>query len=190
MVRSLERPQLGVVLDPLALLALAAHAGGVHEHERAVVLSSTVSTRRASFPGMSETISPLLAEQRVEEAGLADVRPAEHRNADRLVRHRLAAPRREPLEPPRRAGLLCRGREAPEISIGLAEAERRELVRQLGPRRIVELVRDEQHGLARSAQNVRQLGVARRQAGVGVDEEEDEVSLLDRSPGPGRQPRA
>ena len=67
-----------------------------------------------------------------------------------------------------------------EISTGSTEAERRELVRQLGPRGIVELVRDEQHGLARPAQDVRQLGVARRQAGPSVDQEEHEVGLLDR----------
>ena len=62
----------------------------------------------------------------------------------------------------------------------LAEAERRELVRQLGPRGIVELVRDEQHRLACPAQDVRQLGVARRQSGPSVNQEEHEVGLLDR----------
>ena len=34
-LRGLERAQLGVVLDPLAVAALAAQAGGVDEHERA-----------------------------------------------------------------------------------------------------------------------------------------------------------
>ena len=68
---------------------------------------------------------------------------------------------------------------------GLAEAQRRELVAELRARRIVELVRDEQHGLTRSPQDVGQLGVARRQAGAGVDEKYHEVGLLDRRPGLG-----
>ena len=37
-LRGVERAQLGVVVDPLALLALAAQAGGVDEQERAAVV--------------------------------------------------------------------------------------------------------------------------------------------------------
>ena len=69
-----------------------------------------------------------------------------------------------------------------EIWTGSPKPKRRELVRELGPRWVVELVRHEQHGPARPAEDVRQLRVARRQPRAGVDEEEDEVGLLDGSP--------
>ena len=53
-----ERAQLRVVLDPLALLALAAEAGGVDEHERrGRRAASTVSIASRVVPGTSETIT-------------------------------------------------------------------------------------------------------------------------------------
>ena len=50
-VGGLERAQLGVVLDPLPLRALAAQAGGVDQDERrAVALEQRCRSRRASCP--------------------------------------------------------------------------------------------------------------------------------------------
>ena len=56
-LRGLERAQLGVVLDPLPLLALAPQAGGVDEHERRPPRWSTVSIASRVVPGTSETIT-------------------------------------------------------------------------------------------------------------------------------------
>ena len=48
-LRGLERAQLRVVLDPLPVLALAAHAGRVDEDERRLVaLAAPCRSRRAS----------------------------------------------------------------------------------------------------------------------------------------------
>ena len=172
---------------PWRWLPLTAHAGGVDEHERAVVRLEHGVDRVAGRSRNVRDDQPLLPQQRVEQARLADVRPAEDRDADRLVGHRLTPSAGQPLE----HGVEQVSSAMP-VERGdfyrLTEAERRELVRELGPRRIVELVRDEQHGLARPAQDVRQLGVARRQAGAGVHEEEHEVRLLDRRPRLGDRP--
>ena len=92
LVRRLERPQLRVVLDALPVLALPPHAGRVHEHERAVVRLEHGVDRVARRSRDVRDDEPLLPQQRVEQARLADVRPAQHRDADRLVRHRLARP--------------------------------------------------------------------------------------------------
>ena len=180
-VRGLERAQLREVLDALAMPPLSPHARGVHEHERAVVgLEHGVDrvARRSRDVGDDQ---PLLAEQRVEEAGLADVGPPS--TATRIASSgtgcSLAAgqPLEDGVEQVSRAMPVEAGDRH-----GLAEAERRELVCELGPAGIVELVRDEQHRLACPAQDVGELGVARRQPCARVDDEEHEVGLLDRRP--------
>ena len=186
-VRGLECAQLRVVLDALPMLALPPHAGRVHEHERTLVGLEHRVDRVARRSRDVRDDEPLLTQQGVEQARLADIRPAQHRHADRLVRNRLAPPTGKPLEDRVEQVASAVAVEGGDLD-GLAEAERRELVRELRPCRIVELVRDEQHGLARSAQDVRQLGVARRQPGAGVDEEEHEVRLLDRRPRLGDRP--
>ena len=89
----LERAQLRVVLDPLPLPALAAQARRVDEQERAAVaLEHGVDrvARRARDLGDDR---PLRADERVEERRLADVRPAEDRDADRVVADSSGAPR-------------------------------------------------------------------------------------------------
>src|SRR2546421_4394129 len=78
-----EGAQLGVVLDPLALPALAAEAGGVDEHEVTVsaVEESVDCVTRGS--GLLGDDYALLAEERVQEARLPDVRAAEDGDTDR-----------------------------------------------------------------------------------------------------------
>ena len=49
--------------------------------------------------------------------------------------------------------------------------------------RIVDLVRDHEHGLLRLAEDLCDLLVARRDPDLGVDDEEDEVGLGDRLAG-------
>ena len=84
--RGLERAELGVVLDALAEAPLAAQAGGVHEHERAVAALEHRVDRIAGRAGNLGDDHSLASEQLVHEARLADVRPAEDRDADRVVR--------------------------------------------------------------------------------------------------------
>src|SRR5581483_11197689 len=84
-VGRVQRAQLGVVLDPLALAPLAAQAGGVDEDEpRPVPLEEGVD-RVPGRPRHVRDDHPLLAEDRVQQARLADVRPTEDRDADRLL---------------------------------------------------------------------------------------------------------
>ena len=117
-LRRLERAQLRVVLDPLALLALAAQAGGVDEDERLVAALQHRVDRVARRPGTLGDDHPLLAEERVQERRLADVRPAEDRDADRLLADLGAARARAAARRSRRAGRRCRGRAAPRAGTG------------------------------------------------------------------------
>ena len=109
----LERAQLRVVLDPLALLALAAQAGGVDQQERAAVVLEHGVDRVARRARHLRDDRALGADERVEERRLADVRPAEDRDADRLVAETCAAavalssqPRDDLVE--QVAGVVCR----------------------------------------------------------------------------------
>src|SRR5207248_10242701 len=77
--------QLGVVLDPLALLSLAAEAGSVDEDEGAVASLEDGVDRVAGRAGLLGDDHALLAEERVQKARLADVRAAEDRDANRLL---------------------------------------------------------------------------------------------------------
>ncbi len=95
-LRRLERAQLRVVVDALPVPALAPQAGGV-DRGRTSGLPARAPCRSASrvVPGNLADDHPLAPEQRVDEARLADVRAAEDRDADRVVRqHRRGAPAR------------------------------------------------------------------------------------------------
>src|SRR5262249_58497060 len=87
-----ERPQLRVVLDPLALPPLAPQAGGVDEDELTVTAPEDRVdrvSRRARLVGDDHALLP---EQRIQQAGLADVWAAEDRDADGGVRYGGAPP--------------------------------------------------------------------------------------------------
>ena len=116
----LERAQLRVVVDPLALLALAPQARGVDERERAARRArSACRSSRASYRGLRDDRA-LGADQRVVERRLADVRPAEDRDPDRLVASPSAATADvlEPRRRSRRAGRPCRGRAGRRAASG------------------------------------------------------------------------
>ena len=174
-----ERAQLRVVLDPLALLALAAEPGGVDEHEGAVAALEHGVDRVARRAGHLGDDHALLAEQRVQEARLADVRPAEDRDADRLLADLLRAAagehRHDRVE--QVAGAVAvQGRERHRV----AEPEPVELERERVLVRVVDLVREQRAPACGLAQDRRQLLVAGRDPGARVDDEEDEVGLRDR----------
>src|SRR5207302_6938510 len=81
----LERPQLRVVLDPLPMPPLAPQTGRVDEHERPPVVLEDGVDRVARRSGDLGDDHALPSEQGVDEARLADVRPAEDRDTDRLL---------------------------------------------------------------------------------------------------------
>ena len=72
-------------LDRLDHLAAAAHAGGVDQRVAAAVALEIEVDRIARRARLVEGDHPLLAEQRVDERRLADVRPADDRDLDRRV---------------------------------------------------------------------------------------------------------
>ena len=158
-----ERAQLRVVLDPLALVALAPQPGRVDEHELALAAPQHRVDRVARRAGHLGDDRPLLAEQLVQQARLADVRPAEDRDADRLVADRGlggAGQRRDDrVEQVAGAVAVQRGERD-----RVAEPEPVELERVHVAARVVDLVREQEHRLVRAAQDRGQLLVAGRDA--------------------------
>ena len=178
--RCLERAQLRVVLDPLPLPALAADARGVDEDERPLAAPEHGVDRVASRSRLLRDDHPLFAEQRVQQARLADVRPPEDRHADRLLARlgRTAAgePRDDRVQ--QVAGAVAvHGRNGNRV----AQPEPVELERLGLAPRLVDLVRDQEDRLAGVAQDRGQLLVAGRDPGPRVEHEEHEVGLGDRA---------
>ena len=85
-LRRLERAELGVVLDPLPVAPLTPETGGVDQDERALAALEHGVDRVAGGARDLAHDQPLAAQEPVDEARLADVGPAEDRNADRIVR--------------------------------------------------------------------------------------------------------
>ena len=121
----------------------------------------------------------LLADELVVERRLADVRPAEDRDADRVVLDRSRRFARQPVEHLVEQVAGVRAVQAGDRE-RLAEAEPVELEREALLRRVVDLVREHEHVLLRLAQDLRELLVARRDPGAGIDDEQHEVGLGDR----------
>ena len=82
------RAQRRVVLDRVGDLRLAAHAGRVDEHQPAPVDHQRHVDRVARRAGELGDDHALLAEEAVDERGLADVGPADHGQADASRRPR------------------------------------------------------------------------------------------------------
>ena len=178
----LEGAQLRVVLDSLALLPLAADARGVDEHERLVAALEHRVDRVAGRARLLGDDHALLAEQRVQQARLAHVRAPENGDADRLLA-RLRRPGARQARDDRveqvAGAVPVHGRERDRV----AEAEPVELERlRLAPG-LVDLVRDQEDGLARVPQDRCQLFVTGRDPCLRIDDEEDEVGFGDRGPG-------
>src|SRR5262249_12801271 len=92
----LEGPELGVVLDALALPALATKARRVDEHEGGVVAAEHGVDRvpgGAGYLGHDHAVAP---DERVQERRLSHVRPSEDRNLDRFLADGPLAATREP----------------------------------------------------------------------------------------------
>src|SRR5205814_9566210 len=82
--RGTERAQLRVELDALAMLALAAQSGRVDEDDRPI---SALEDRVDCVARRSRDVRhdhALTADDRVQQRRLADVRPTEDRDADRV----------------------------------------------------------------------------------------------------------
>ena len=99
----------------------------------------------------------LLAEQRVQQRRLADVRAAEDGDADRVLADLgpRSAPSSRAARRPRRAGRRCRARAAPRAGPGRRGRAGGTRAHRVLARRVVELVREQQHRLVRAAQDRR-----------------------------------
>ena len=183
-LRRLERAQLRPVLDPLTVLALRRIPAVSTSTNVVSSRRSTVSIASRVVPGTSETMTRSSPTSRFRSERLADVRSAEDGDADRVLHPRAAArsgsgsrsttsSRRSPVPWPWRL----------EIANGSPRPSRWNSWITSSRRRVVDLVRDEQHRLARAAEQVGDLLVARRDPLPRVDEEEHEVGLLDRGAG-------
>ena len=140
---------------------------------------STVSIASRVVPGCSETItrsSPSRALRRLDLPTFGRPRIATRiASSPGLGRSAPGQARDDRVEQVARA-VAVDGRDRDRV----AEAEPVELERlRLAPR-LVDLVRDQEDRLARVAEDRRQLLVAGRDPGPGVDDEEDEVGLGDR----------
>ena len=178
----LESSQLAVVLDSLALLAAPPQAGRVDEHEgRVAALQHRVDrvARRARDLGDDH---PLAADELVEERRLADVRPPEDRDPDRLGADRdlaRAGQARDDLVEQVAGAVAVQPRQRPR----LPEPEPMEHGRVGIAARIVDLVREHDHGALGGAEDHGELLVARRDPGAGIDDEQHEIGLVDRGLG-------
>jgi hypothetical protein len=86
----LQRVRDAGALDRVIHLGLAADAGGIDEHEVAIVAAERHHDRVARGTGHVAGNHPLFADQAVHERGLADVGSADHRHTDgaRVFRRR------------------------------------------------------------------------------------------------------
>ena len=107
-----------VVLDALPLLAAAAQARRVDEHERRVAALQHRVDRVAGRARDLRDDHALAADEPVQERRLADVRAAEDRDADRLGADRDLARARAGARRSRRAGRRCRGRGGRRAATG------------------------------------------------------------------------
>ena len=140
---------------------------------------STVSIESRVVPGTSDTMTRSRPTSAFSERRLTDVRPTEDGDPDRLLADRALAapgqPRDDLVEQVARAVPVQR-----RNGDGVAETEPVELERLEVAPRVVELVREHEHGSPRAAQDLGELLVAGRDARLGVHDEEHEVGFLDR----------
>ena len=215
-----DRHRHGDLLDLLVDLRLAADARGVDQR---VVATADRERRVDGIHGRPRDVvdeRALLAEQAVRQRGLAGVRAADERDAQRahglLVDGLLAlgelgvrglgivvaehvedvvtivAGRRvvvvigsgglggdrlhDRLEQAIDAAAV-RGRDR----VGLAEAERVELVDEILTHHVIDLVDREEHGLAGDAELVREAVIDRGQTGAPIDDQQQRIRLADRT---------
>ena len=168
--------QRRVVLDRVRDLRLAAHAGGVDEDQLALADHQRHVDRVAGGARDVGDDHPLLAEEAVDERGLADVRPADDAPGARCRRRARVIARRQQLddavEQVARAEALRRGDRH-----RLAQAEPMELARQRQLSDAVALVRGDDRRQRRAAQQVGHLLIARAHARARVDDQHRDLRV-------------
>ncbi len=175
-VDRLQAADEGEVVGPLGLLEGAAHAGGV---DQPVAAAGPLDDRVDGVAGRARgrvDDGQVLAGQPVEQAGLADVGPADDRQRRHLGLVAGRRPGAEPLDD--RVEQVAR---SPAVQAGhgqrLAQAERP----QVGDLRLgggaVDLVGDQQDGHAAAAQAGGDGGVLLGDPDGGVDDEQQEVGV-------------
>ena len=179
-----QRAHLAVVLDSLAVLRLRRRPAVSISRNRGRRGRTACRWRRGSSPAVGDD-HPRTAEDGVHQRRLADVRagpgwPRRSRRRRRRPGGRRPRPR-PAARRSRRAARRCRGRGGPRRD-RLAQPEPMQLERRRLVGGVVDLVGDDDHRPVRAAQDLRDLLVARSQAGAGVDHRGDDVGLLDRHP--------
>ena len=155
---------------------LAADPRGVDEDERPVAALEDRVDRIARRAGQVGHDHALVAEDRVQQRRLADVRAAEDRDADRIVGSLHASGSRKLVDDHVEevaAAVPVQRRNRPRF----AEAEAVEVERKALLRGVVDLVRDQQYGFARAAKDVGDLLVSGRHSRARIDHEKHEVGL-------------
>ena len=163
------------------MAALPSQTGGVDEDEGAVAAGEDGVDRVPGGAGRLRDDHAVLPDECVDGARLADVRPSEDGDADRVFGDlRAGGTAGQPFEDrvqevARAVPVHRRDRHR------LAQSQAVELVDHLVcAARIVDLVRDHGTGRPEAAEQIGHFLVARRDAGLGVDDEEDEIGFLDR----------
>ena len=188
-VRPVDAPQrahLAVVLDPLAVLALAPQAGRVDQPEPPCRRGRT-ACRSASrvVPGWSATITrarPRIAFSSDDLPTLGRPRMATRISSSSTTGRASGAELVEPLD-----DLVQQVADRPAVERRdhhrVAQPQRVQLERRGLALGVVHLVRDDHHRRPRSAQDLGDLLIAGGQPGGGVDHQQHEVGLLDGDPG-------
>src|SRR5215211_2446300 len=174
------RAQRRVVLDRLLHLGAAPDAGRVDQQQRPAVDLDRRVDRVARGAGDVGDDHALAAEEGVDEAGLADVRAADHGEADGLLvllRGVVAVGQQldQAVEQVARAQPL-RGGDRQRI----AEPEAVEVVHEPDVARVVDLVGRDDDGQAAAAQDVGDLRVAGAHARARVYDEQRDLRIGER----------
>ncbi len=155
--------------------------GGVDERPHAARDLDLLVDRVARRSGDVTHDGAFLAGRLVQQARLADVRPAEQRHTARARELRL---RDGGFLRKRLDHLVEEIRDPPAVQRGhgvrLAEAERPQLRRLRLLHRVVDLVRHQKDGLLRAPQQLHHALVGGRRSDARVDDEQHDVAQLDR----------
>ena len=186
--------KLGVVVDRAGDLGPAPDPGGVDQDQRPAVDLERVSIASRVVPASSETITRSAPRKRVDQRRLADVRPADDRDA-RLVRLLRFASGRDgrlagaQLGRSGRAGPRCRARGWPRPAIG-SPRPRRAARRSGSSAAASTLFATTTTGSSARRRIVGDLGVALAQPGAGVDARARPRRRRRSPPAPAPGPRA
>ena len=166
-----------VLLDPLLDAAAPADAGRVDQHHRLPLPAQAHVDGIACGAGDLADDGAFLAQQRVEQGGLAHVGPADDRDLERVVLFLLLAGgeiAHDLVQQVAHAQAMQR-----RDGHGLAQTQLVELDRAQLARQVVGLVGGQHHRLLAAAQHVGHILVAAGDAFLYIDQKDHHVGLVD-----------